>query len=484
MSNLKDLLDGSDRVIGENGSIVHSVSEVNNNLLCLFIKLVRGTNIANLENIIKEYAENDQNAITNLIIIWYQTRATRGMGKGEKKIFYDMIPFLVKYIGIEPIIATIHLIPHYGYFKDYCYILEMNINEDLNKKIIELFTKQLKIDFDNMQQGKNISLAAKFAPSEKTRFHNWARIFANEIFSDQCFKQYRHMKTTLNKYLKTPEIMMAAKYNYNKLYASQLYPHNIIHDILCCDTKEKSIFIKQWEEMKKCLENSGVHINNAIPIVDVSESMFGEPMEAAIGLGILISEISTFKNRIITLDTKPEWIIFQKYMDITAKINHIKKAKSGGNTNFSAVIELILEHIEKYNLHIDEVPQTLFIFSDMQFDIGNYKTNKTYHPWLTHLEILRMRFHEVGIKICGKPYTIPQIIFWNVKGNTNGFQSTENSCQVQELSGFCPHILKYITANNPSETLNMILSDDNFLPIKYALSTMNYEKIEDDFVII
>ena len=136
----------------------------------------------------------------------------------------------------------------------------------------------------------------------------------------------------------------------------------------------------------------------------------------------------------------------------------------------------------------------------MQFDAVQLYCQKT------QLEHMKLRFEKVGKKICGMPYSLPRIVFWNLRGTTMGFQSKANDSSIQESSGYSPSLFKYVThlsldaidsmavidTPTPADTLEAVLGDDAFLPIRYAISDLNYgrlssynfEKYDDDFVII
>ncbi len=558
MPPLLGLLDSCTRTVGENGAAEHTSEGVGNNLLCLFIKLIRDVPKRDLIDRMYACKSDDVNNMLNLLILWWHTRATRQIGKGERRLFYDMIPILIDLVGIEPIIATIHLIPHYGYFKDYCYILDMNIHESLNQKIVELYTEQLRKDEEDMEDGKMISLAAKYAPSEKTQFDRHAKIFAHHMFETDCLKQYRQLKSKLNAYLRVPEVFMSsnrfAEINFkhisslclnrnrraflnitkigvkrkidsgrelcrqnlidcDKVHGTEMSPHEIVKKFMysAMSEEESKLLEKQWKSLIENIKQNGGVISNAIAMADVSGSMCGRPMEVSIALSLIVAELSesVFRNRILTFDTNPCWIVLDEHESLKEKVKKIQYAGWGGSTNFRAAFELILEQAKIGELSSSEFPTVFFVFSDMQFDAAS----SYCHDEKTHLESY---FENVGKEICGSPFALPRIVFWNLRGSTLGFQSKANDSNVQELSGFNPSLLKYVTnltldtmdniaineTPTPSDTLDAILTDDAFLAVRYAISDLNCGKLasykldcesqnfsekseeDDDFVII
>merc|ERR1719453_2032646 len=71
-----------------------------------------------------------------------------------------------------------------------------------------------------------------------------------------------------------------------------------------------------------------VDLGKMVPLVDVSGSMHGKPMEAAIGLGLLVSELThpAFRHRALTFESRPEWVQLQASDRIDAKVRAMQAA--------------------------------------------------------------------------------------------------------------------------------------------------------------
>jgi uncharacterized tellurite resistance protein B-like protein len=186
-----------------------------------------------------------------------------------------------------------------------------------------------------------------------------------------------------------------------------------------------------------------VDLGHLVPLVDVSGSMNGEPMEVAIALGILVSEINQpmFRNRFLTFESQPQWVKLNDSMTLAEKVKVTQDAPWGGSTNFAAAMRLIAAVVEENGLPMGEVPD-MIVFSDMQFDIacgGGLSTTS-----MTHLHLIQEMFHDLGMRICGEPYPAPRIIFWNLRGTTSGFPAQSNAENVQMLSGYSPSLFKFV----------------------------------------
>merc|ERR1719231_772110 len=130
-------------------------------------------------------------------------------------------------------------------------------------------------------------------------------------------------------------------------------------------------------------------------------------MEVAIALGILVSELAAkpFADRVLTFESKPNWVDLSTSMGIAAKVATVQAAGWGGSTDFEAACERILAVAEQHKLKPDQIPD-LIVFSDMQFNEaregGCYGGSRArVGSWETQYERLERRFAEVGQKTCG-----------------------------------------------------------------------------------
>lgn len=499
-----------DRNYGENGAVeLESTSSAN---VDLFFKLVRDLH----ENRLKVMMNNiltsgNKEDIIDLFVLTFQTRHCRG-GKGEKKLFYNMILNLYNKYP-ELVCELIEHVPFYGYYKDYLLLCELIVNNPkydlLFDKIISVYAEQLKTD----------PFSVKFAPRYNKHFakNNNNRIFktlVNKLFpkTHNSYEKYRKMISEGNKKINTTEILMCDKryseidfshvssvclnkfrkaflnesikgeLSYNEvetgnrypddndrvlcrqhllektqskdIHGKQVMPHILVEQIINkrLSGSEETLFNSQWEKIKEDVlnqinsnnnstnnSNKKIDLGKLVPLSDVSDSMSGIPMHVSIALGLLISEINNeaFRNRVLTFNTLPKWHNLSSCNTFCDKVKSLKKSPWGGSTNFMFAIELILETAIANKLSNDEIPD-LIVFSDMQFNQADSK-------FLTHYEIINKRFNNAG-------YTkIPKIIFWNLRGETNGFPVDSKCENVQLLSGFSPSLFKLILTGEKAE---------------------------------
>ena len=80
------------RILGENGAPELPAKGVGEPLVALFFKLVRGMPEATLRELMAACTKaGSASTYADLVVIAFHTRATRGMGKGEKDLFYQML---------------------------------------------------------------------------------------------------------------------------------------------------------------------------------------------------------------------------------------------------------------------------------------------------------------------------------------------------------------------------------------------------------
>mmetsp|Transcript_7015 Transcript_7015/g.4151 ORF Transcript_7015/g.4151 Transcript_7015/m.4151 type:complete len:224 (-) Transcript_7015:70-741(-) len=135
-------------------------------------------------------------------------------------------------------------------------------------------------------------------------------------------------------------------------------------------------------------------------------------------------------------------------MSLYEKVQHLKRAPWGMNTNFEKATEMILKIAVDAQLEPEDIPD-LIVFSDMQFDSARSHRNEEYETM--HERIVR-RFKEEGLRVCGREWPAPHIVYWNLRGNTNGFPVQGDTPNVTMLSGFSPSLLKLLLNGDPLMT--------------------------------
>lgn len=254
--------------------------------------------------------------------------------------------------------------------------------------------------------------------------------------------------------------------------------------------EEKDILNSQWRD--NCNKKNADGLGPMIAMVDMSGSMDGDPMNAAIALGCRVAEKSILGKRVLTFSSQPEWINLEGADTFTDMVNAIwnKSNTAGMSTNFHAALDMILTAIEERRVPPAEVENmVLAIFSDMQIDDSLHIQNNghNYNPneaqkvaargkWATLYDQIKQKYAAVGMRLYGQPLNPPHILFWNLRF-TAGFPvlSTEANCSM--MSGFDPTVLNLFceqgmeALKNLSPFGNLIkqLDNERYLPLEAAI---------------
>ena len=196
---------------------------------------------------------------------------------------------------------------------------------------------------------------------------------------------------------------------------------------------EKAVLNSQWRDNSS---QTGA-LGDMIAMVDTSGSMSGDPLNAAIALGIRVAEKSKLGKRVMTFSSSPKWVNLEGQNDFTSMVQTLQNADWGMSTNFDAALNMILDAIVEAKMEPEDVEGlTLAIFSDMQMDAadrGNCDTNVLYNR-------IRTKYADAGMRVKGKPYKPPHILFWNLR-STSGFPTLSSQQNASMMSGFSAAML-------------------------------------------
>jgi hypothetical protein len=211
----------------------------------------------------------------------------------------------------------------------------------------------------------------------------------------------------------------------------------------------------QW----RCSSLKNEPLGNMIAMVDVSENMCNNSYAAGIGLGIRIAEKSALGKRILTFSNCPRWINLESESEsesesennFTSMIKKIKQSshtEMGTNSNFYLALDIILDTIVEVKMTPEYVQDLmLVIFSDMQFDLQKEKKENNYL-----YSNIKKKYEETGIKMYGKAFKPPHILFWNLDYN-DGFPSLSNQANCSMLSGYNTNFLNIFSNSEEKSSL-------------------------------
>ena len=406
----------------------------------------------------------------------FYLRDIRG-GQGERKTFREGLQVLGKHYNQE-LDKLLPLIPEYGRWDDIFYVtgvdfielLSDQIDKDLSTDKPSLLGKWLPSE--NASSIKTIKLAralrkylglgsktyrqilsdlrAKISLVE-TKLSNkeWSEIDYSTVPSKANLKYKKafrkHDEERYEKYLDSVDKGEA------KIHTATLYPYEIVRRAM--EENDRTLDTL-WNNLPNYVRED----DKGIVVADVSGSMTGHPITVSISLAMYFAErnVGPFKNKFITFSQKPE---LQEVIGNTLnqKIVNLNNASWDMNTNIQAVFDLILNTALNNNVSKEDLPSTIYIISDMEFDEASGYQDKTNY------QVIRDKYGAAG-------YKMPQLVFWNVDSRQNNVPVEQNEEGVILVSGSSPSIFKMVMEKTtPIEFMKKVLNSERYNKIDEVL---------------
>lgn len=239
-----------------------------------------------------------------------------------------------------------------------------------------------------------------------------------------------------------------------KMNMGVTYPHTIIAQYRNGNTYNSTLEAA-WKSLPNYLKDVD---GGMLVMADVSGSMKQtidpiskvEIIDIAVGLAIYTAErlSGPFKNKFMTFSERPEFVTLPDNGTLQSKISITRHSNWQMNTNIDLAMEAILRVGVHNSLPQKDLPKTLLIISDMQFD-GCAS--------ITNLETWGQQFKRQG-------YKLPQIVFWNVNAYKN-MPTTMDKKGVALVSGYSPSILEEIynaKFPNPFELMLKVIMKERY----------------------
>ena len=439
-----------------------------------------------------------------LAVKWlFFLRDIRG-GLGERRSFRIILRYLAER---EPFIANklIEIVAEYGRYDDLLCLLDTPVEET----VLFYIARQLSMDMEAMKENQAVSLCAKWIPGNNTSSDESRRkALKIQSYMGLTAKQYRSMLAELRAYLKIIEVSMSAndwsaisyemvpskanilyrnaflrhdearrtKFlnavadNTKQIHAGTLMPHDIVACYAVRAPRGWNLTIKaedtSLEALWNHLEDTVKGAQDVLCVVDGSGSMLCNvgngnltALHISNAIGIYFAERMTgaYRNKFITFSSRPEYVDISNCNSLREKLELAFSHTDCTNTNIQATFDLILQTAVENHLSQAELPKTVLIISDMEFDAATYGKNRE-----TLFETIKKNFAAYG-------YHMPKLVFWNVNSRTGTIPIRENKLGVGLVSGFSVHIC------------NMVLSNelDPYAALKETLNSQRYQKVEE-----
>ncbi len=425
-------------------------------------------------------------------------------GVGERKSFREFVVALVDY-DLE--IANTFIdgvdIAEYGRWDDYVDIAYRVQNDFIRNIILHKIDTQFAQDMQNMDDGKPVSLLAKWLPSvnaSSKETKSKAKMICRYLQFTE--RDYRKVLSELRAYIDVVERKMSAnkwgEVNYEgvpskanvlyknafsrhdeerrneyleslksgnaKINANAMFLHDIVqayHPYRVDDTLEE-----MWKAQKKC---DG--FENTLVVRDGSGSMMCSvgnsnvtalTVATAITLYCAENNSGEFHNKFITFGSRPKLCDISGLKTLRDKLDYSYREADCSSTDIEKTFKLILNTAIENNIPQEDMPKTVLIVSDMEFNAaqGYYGERNNSHL-----------FKGIQRDFEGHGYKMPKVIFWNVNSRTNTIPMTENDLGVILLSGFSKNLMQMVMS---SET-------DPYKVLVAQLNKPRYEIIDKIF---
>lgn len=433
-------------------------------------------------------------------------RDIRG-GMGERDTFRRIIKRMADFRPDE-MAALIPLIAEYGRYDDTWVLLDTQ----LRPIVIKMINAQLQSDIDNFMENRPISLLTKWLPKRNASSplsRHYAKIIIEGLKVDS--KVYNKMLVKLRSKLGLVETYMCAQQwsaiDYNKvpskanlLYrnaflkhdqerrtqyledlkngkegvkinASTNFPHDIVHQYLGQYIWYSLNIMKYDETLEQLWKNQKDTVNSTDKVmvihdgsgsmyrtIDNNSSIMAETVATA--LAIYFSErcAGQFRNRFITFSRNPKFVDLSNCKSLREKIEYVLRNNECSNTDIEKTFMLLLNTAIKYNMKQSDLPDTLLIVTDGEFDkMTSGRTDKTL------FENLADRFSDYG-------YKLPRLVFWNIRSSTGTIPVKNNDNGVALVSGYSVNIMNMVLSNE-LDPLQCLLKQ---------LNTERYQAVEDN----
>ena len=374
-----------------------------------------------LEEFKKAYQEDKE--LATQVLFWARAART---GSGERKTFHTILREIGK-TSPDFISDNAVSLANLGYWKDLIHYFHI-------PKVVSTFAQAIK-DGDR--------LACKWAPRKcavlrdelnmtNKEYRKWLKKYSETVEQKMSNSEWSEISyssvpgSAMRRYGRAFDRNDFDRFESwksdktSKASVSATYPH----EVLTCD--DDSLAEKLWNNLPDLLSESN---ENILPMIDVSGSMFGQPLAVATSLGMYLSERTKgeFRDMFLTFSENPELVKLQGDT-VGERLRNITQADWGMSTDFTKAYQHILDVATKHNVVPESMPSMLLVLSDMQFD-----ESQSYG---THFNHMKEEYEKAG-------YKLPKIVFWNLDAHF-GTPAECSDDSVAMVSGFSPSIMKAI----------------------------------------
>lgn len=245
------------------------------------------------------------------------------------------------------------------------------------------------------------------------------------------------------------EFIKAVQSGEKKINASTLFPYEIVRDADGYGV-DKNALDALWQSMPDYLKENP---HNGLVLPDVSGSMSGLPIQVSVSLAIYFAQRSQgfFKNHFLEFSSTSKLVRID-HTNIVDAWNQVRRSTTWcGSTDLQSAFDAILTAAVKNKVPQKEMPDILYIISDMQFNSACTSNSKT------NFEVMKAKYKAAG-------YRMPVVCFWNVNATSNQSPVSKDENGTIMVSGCSPSIF------------SQVVSGKSVTPYEFMLQTLEKER--------
>ena len=434
-------------------------------------------------------------------------------GLGERDLFKTaMLELLKSNVSDkdEIVYTLIAQTPEYGRWDDLWVLLDTSYKAD----VIAAVKAQLAADMKKLVEAKgehteSISLLGKWMPSENASSRETKRLahlFISELGATP--RSYRKMLSALRGKLNVVETLACAneweKIDYNtvpskanlkyknaflahdeerrrtflskaiagdkevKVHMAVAFPHEIVHKYTQGGSYVRGGYDQSleayWKNLKPC-----VGLKDTIVVRDGSGSMTCRvggtdvtAMDISTALAVYCSQYlsGSFKNKFITFSSQAQLVDLSGCGSLQTKLQKTYGHGDCSTTNIQGVFELILKTAWESNMKPEDMPSTVLIISDMEFNPAANYVRGYYDYNRPPMNAESNVFKTMDAKFKAAGYQLPKLAFWNVNSRTCTIPCKYNENGVLLISGFSQNVLSMVM-NGKTDPYDALIEELN-----------------------
>jgi len=233
-----------------------------------------------------------------------------------------------------------------------------------------------------------------------------------------------------------------------KVNAGAVYPYDVIKSRK--HGGDDKVIQAQWDALPNYIGDELV-----LPVCDVSGSMSTSVggnanltcMDVSVSLGLYLADKNTgpFKDMFLTFSEKPKLQVLKG--NLIDKLNQLENAEWGMSTNLHAAFQCVLNYAVKGGVKAEDMPKYILVMSDMEFNHCAKHDDSA-------MQMIERKFAEAG-------YSVPSIVFWNLKARAGNVPVKHDKKGVALVSGFSPAIMQSILSAESLDPVNVMLATIN-----------------------